>query len=59
MSKNISFHTALCAQGFKDGEREIAWRGTVTTVGLPLGVEHGGGGGFGNSLLPLLPAKWG
>lgn len=27
MSKNISFHVALCAKGLtKDGERETAWR---------------------------------
>lgn len=57
MSKNISFHVALCAKGFNQG-----WRGgegpSPPRWLFPLAC-HGGEGRFGDRVALLLPAKKG
>ena len=63
MSKNISFHVALCAKGFNQGWRKgdslevNRFRGGVFFIS-PWCLTRCEGE-FGNSVLPLLPAKKG
>lgn len=60
MSKNISFHVALCAKGSNQGWREGDSLEVNRHQGglFPLGVQRGEGE-FGKSVSLLLPAKKG